>query len=328
MLSKVQGIRSFWKNFLESGNCVKLEKFLKIGDPDFLNREISYECAFSPEESFKRRFKLWHEVGFGSLAVRHPLVTRMDIGACYNQSFEGLDAEQRKFLDLKPVAKEIIFDLDLSDYNTDVRTCNCVVNNTCCNDCWPIAACAIKTVEHILYECFGYQDVKFFFSGRRGFHCWVRDKEAVDVDFSVREAILKFMVWESEKDAEHPALVFPYNNYLFPTFQLLCQKQDLYKKCAELIGEDFIGWNTDNNQCPTNHGREFYNNLFLKQVGIHRLHKVILKMLLPRLDCPVTKEMKHLIRAPWTIHEKTGKMVTPIEGDPFAFDPEGVKSWF
>ena len=55
----------------------------------------------------------------------------------------GLEGN-RKFM---PVERELVFDIDLTDYD-DVRTCGKGAH--ICNKCWPLMAVAIKVLPHCL----------------------------------------------------------------------------------------------------------------------------------------------------------------------------------
>lgn len=46
-----------------------------------------------------------------------------------------------------PVERELVFDIDLTDYD-DVRTCGKGAH--ICNKCWPLMAVAIKVTTHCL----------------------------------------------------------------------------------------------------------------------------------------------------------------------------------
>ena len=57
----------------------------------------------------------------------------------------------------------------------------------------------MKLVKTVLEEDFGYTDLLFVFSGRRGAHCWVSDPEAQDLTNEQRTAILEYIKLYNER---------------------------------------------------------------------------------------------------------------------------------
>ncbi len=131
---------------------------------------------------------------------------------------------------MAPEEKELVFDVDMTDYD-DVRGCDCKQQRTpMCALCWPLMRVAAQVLEHVLKEEFGYEHIMFIYSGRRGIHCWVLDSRARTLTHEQRAAIGQYLS-VTLKGGEgvptrpelyavlHPTLKWAYDHVLEPYFK-------------------------------------------------------------------------------------------------------------
>jgi DNA primase small subunit len=115
--------------------------------------------------------------------------SRFEIGPVYSTNPRDRKT-LRKSSAFKPIAKELCFDIDLTDYD-DIRTC-CDKANICIK-CWQFVTMAIKVVDVALRDDFGFKHIMWVYSGRRGAHAWVCDKKARHMDDQKRRAIAGYL---------------------------------------------------------------------------------------------------------------------------------------
>jgi len=116
------------------------------------------------------------------LVRRGPI--KIDIGCVFNHN---------NFIDrkiLKPVEKEFVIDIDMTDYD-GVRTCCKGVN--ICQMCWKFMSVAGKVLYRALSEDFDFKHILWVFSGRRGMHLWVCDAEARRLQNNERDCLIEYL---------------------------------------------------------------------------------------------------------------------------------------
>jgi len=311
-------------NWLSYGNVEK----------DYLKRR---EIAFIFENDKHHRyqtFKFPHELQ-SELIKKRP--HKIDIGAVYN-----VPAETYKSVpDFRPVERELVFDIDLTDYD-NVRSC-CNEANVC-NKCWKFIVIAARVLNVILNKHFGFKHMLLVFSGRRGMHCWVGDKAARKLENGDRSAIAAYLTFRLNELPFDNQFMHPYAEDAYraildspeideivveqewlddDTAQRLVEKYCSDETTRKLLLKIFNGtadhahrWKVLKETCD-----EKWNKIASDQghtvlkttIELTMfLHSFLLDRLNPRLDSNVSTATNHLLKSPFCIHPKTGSIAIPF----------------
>lgn len=90
----------------------------------------------------------------------------------------------------QPLQRELVFDIDMTDYDP-VRTC--CSGAGICGRCWAFITVAVKVLDKSIRDQFGYKHLLWVYSGRRGIHLWISDKEAMELTDDQRRALVGWM---------------------------------------------------------------------------------------------------------------------------------------
>ncbi|KIW28058.1 uncharacterized protein PV07_07742 [Cladophialophora immunda] len=317
--------------------------------PDFTNREFALTLsndAYLRYQSYPTADLLRKDI------LRH-IPSRFEIGPVYTTK-PGDRKMLKNSSSFKPLSKEIVFDIDLTDYD-DIRTC-CEKANICAK-CWSFATMAIKVVDVALREDFGFEHIIWIYSGRRGVHAWISDREARELDDDKRKAItgyfevLKGGVQGGKrvnlKRPLHPHIARSLE-ILKPYFQqvLIDQEPFLSQKgqdrLLQLLPDKALNealvkkWSSSPDR-PSIKKWEDIDSLAKTGVSktldtkalVEAKQDILLEYTYPRLDVEVGKKRIHLLKSPFVVHPGTGRVCVPITagGDmnrAEAFDPLSV----
>ncbi len=247
---------------------------------------------------------------------------KIDIGAIFNAD----PRDHQKVVNFQPLEKELVFDIDMTDYD-DIRTC--CSGAAICNKCWQFITLALKVLDRALREDFGFKHLLWVYSGRRGIHCWVSDPEARRLGQSARSAVAEYLQLLTGGDSKVKKINLKGNAHPSIEKSLEIVRKWFRKLCLE--DQDILGdekrWNKVLALIPLENLRkqiearamaagkdsvdrwERMEAIVKKEgpIGKRYLDEIMLQFSYPRLDINVSKGLNHLLKSPFCVHPKTGE---------------------
>ncbi|MHA2357775.1 MAG: DNA primase small subunit domain-containing protein [Candidatus Heimdallarchaeaceae archaeon] len=156
-----------------------------IGLSNFPNREFGFVVG---DGIFVRNLSFQNTDQFREYMVENS-VKHAYVGAVYNTP----PSRESPIQKIRWNYREFIFDIDIDEYDL-VRTCGCL-GDQYCKECWSLVQDAAIFIDKTMKDDFGFKEVIWFFSGRRGVHGWVMDKVTQDFDQAQRVAILNYLTF-------------------------------------------------------------------------------------------------------------------------------------
>jgi DNA primase small subunit len=155
----------------------------------FSRREFSMTIEPIAGEEVYIRYQSFATQDALAAAVCKRRPTKIDIGAVFSHPPKDHNTIQKS--SFKPVQRERVFDIDLTDYDA-IRQCGCSGANIC-KICWEYMSMAVEVMDVTLKEDFGFQHLAWFYSGRRGIHCWGCDESARELTDEGRTAVATYL---------------------------------------------------------------------------------------------------------------------------------------
>ncbi|KAI4503978.1 hypothetical protein M0802_001381 [Mischocyttarus mexicanus] len=305
--------------------------WLSYGRTNNFNRR---EFSLTLKSDIYIRFQSFNSSKDLEAEIKRLIPFKIDIGAVYNVP----PKERKKRPKFVPVERELIFDIDMTDYD-EVRTC--CEGTDICNKCWKFMVLACKILDAALRADFGFNHILWVFSGRRGIHCWVCDLEARFLGDIQRSCIAEYLqIIGGGEYMKKKVNLTPDTIHKSIRRALEIIEEEFIPMCIEeqdILGTDermekFLGILPEEEdrtevknlfgQCTSSATRwkafcEFVKDKRSKKgtkwyLYRHLREEVMLQYAYPRLDINVTKGMNHLLKSPFCIHPKTGKVCVPF----------------
>lgn len=335
-----QDLPVYYKNFFPTKSFVKWLRY-GAGFGEYFNRR---EFAFILADDVHIRYRSYHDElsFFKALTSTNP--EKLDIGAVYNHE----PINNKRHTDYQAVERELVFDIDLTDYDP-IR--NCCKDATVCQKCWKFMVLAIKILDFQLDDMFGFKARMWVFSGRRGVHCWVGDKKARMLNNTQRSAIAtrlnlfkkngQIEITEGRlKQTRLPPIVRDafevamkdgiFEGMVFEQGWL--ETDDFvneYPQLTEKGKADLLTllktyqtpeekWHVlramyDDEYRKTLKANDAINDIIPQGKDRYMLLYFVLQRCYPRLDVNVSTGTNHLLKSPFCIHPKTGNVAVPLD---------------
>ncbi|KAL8774970.1 MAG: hypothetical protein Q9209_000449 [Squamulea sp. 1 TL-2023] len=276
--------------------------------------------------------------------------SRFEIGPVYTTNPRDRKS-LRKSSAFQPLAKELVFDIDLTDYD-EIRTC-CDKANIC-HKCWSFITMAIKVVDIALRDDFGFQHIMWVYSGRRGAHAWISDKRARHMDDQRRRSIAGYLevIKGGAQSGKKVNVKRPLHPHLARSLDILKEhfqndvlveqnpwaKPERAERLLQLLPDKALNdalrkkWEAAPGRSSVSKWADIdalakagaSKNLDGKAL-LEAKQDIVLEYTYPRLDVEVSKKQIHLLKSPFVVHPGTGRVCVPIDTRRVdKFDPLGV----
>uniref|UniRef100_A0A673HTG6 DNA primase n=1 Tax=Sinocyclocheilus rhinocerous TaxID=307959 RepID=A0A673HTG6_9TELE len=277
----------------------------------FQNREFSFtlkDDIYVRYQSFTTQNELEKE-------MQKMVPYKVDIGAVYSHRPSQHNAVKSGAF--QALEKELVFDIDMTDYD-DVRRCCSAAD--ICSKCWTLMIIAIRILDRALREDFGFHHLLWVYSGRRGVHCWVCDDAARKLSVAARSAVAEYLslVKGGEETLRKVVLSDPIHPFINHSLSVV----ERYFQQYAIVEQDILGSKESVDKVLALLLVQFPDVFIclcvsvkssIKKGGQYFDKEIMLQYCYPRLDVNVSKGVNHLLKSPFSVHPKTGRISVPID---------------
>ncbi|MHA1126081.1 MAG: DNA primase catalytic subunit PriS [Candidatus Heimdallarchaeota archaeon] len=300
-------VNKYYRDVFDPGDLISI-----IGLSTFYRREFAFLLEgniFVRNLSFKTSSDLIDYI------LKNP-VMRSYVGAVY----ETPPSRQNSIQKIKWLSREFCFDLDLNDYDL-VRTCGCQGKEEYCKICWSLVQESVAFLDKTLKEDFGFKDIVWVFSGRRGFHAWVRDARAGTLTQEQRNSMVRYLslikdetrTQAIEKDLKH---VLPLRNRIIEmvakAFFDKTTDKELRAEPFKFSGRQIerLRYNLKDKSKPFHFT---YDTILEKKQDRDAVFTHIITNRYPRIDRKVSIDLRRILKIPGGVQDTNGKICCKVD---------------
>lgn len=230
--------------------------------------------------------------------------------------------------------KELVLDLDITDVSQ--RFCPCAEMKRLCDICWLHMLGAYLILRHFLTQTFGYADKNLLwsYSGGKGLHCLVNSARALSLDDDQRKAIGRLIgqhcndqsdanlcAYIRQLQRSDAAFVSLIQNTFFT--RVIVQRNLLQSETFRQFCHDKIAWlmPAAAQLCPLGEWRDWRRLMALEEeqpqwwaAETRPTLWIAFRLFYPMID-DKPLAMKHLIKAPFSVHSQTKNIAMPMQGE-------------
>ncbi|BGP32032.1 p48 polypeptide of DNA primase [Rhodotorula toruloides] len=327
--------------------------FLWLNQSHVPTRQFTHrEFAFTLQNEAYLRYQSFHSHEELRKEVLRLNPSRFEIGPMYSGRPKDRKALMKSAF--RPLTRELVFDIDMTDYDS-IRTC--CKDKKMCKRCWKFITVAVKVLDDLLRTDFGFTHILWVYSGRRGIHAWISDSSAMNLTDEQRSAIVRYIdavkgYTNMEKRLVlsrplHPSINRAFQECLKQAFAgVVLQDQDCFRTDPQQW-ENVVKMLPDKEnaghllkQYPPSSSTASSLDRWKALAPIpssskepkHKAEKykdavndIIVQYTYPRIDTEVSRKLNHLLKAPFCIHPGTGKVCVPLLASQIdSFDPDTV----
>ncbi len=276
------------------------------------------EWAFVPLSAIPD-FYMHRHMSFGSeKELKTNLIYKVPIHVYYSSAYYERPGEE-KMEDKGWICADLIFDIDADHIPVKVDMVRAL----------EIAKKEIYRLYRMLEKDFGVRDMEIVFSGNRGYHIHVHDKEFLDLESAERREIVNYFTLnrlsiESPQSTQKKRICTCATKLLYVRAKN-SGNEKLVNKLKINMNNLYLCNLSNTNVKMSAKEKKLFIDAFLKCSEILKIH----------IDEPVTADTHRLIRLPNSLHGKTGFIVKPLKleeleefnplKDALAFGSESVK---